>query len=203
MNWELFSAFLAVSTIVILVPGPNSTLIVATGMSRGIAAGLLTVTGTSSAQAVQLLLVFGGLAWIVSVYASAFDVLRLAGAAYLIWLGWRTWRGAGAPLAEAPARRHTIRRGFLVALANPKTFAFYAAFLPQFVDGMMPAGPQLVTLSLTFLTLATLWDASCAVAAGYGHRALASPATSLWLGRVSGVVLAGGGIWLATLRRAA
>ena len=201
MNWELFAAFLAVSIVVIIVPGPNVTLIVATAASRGVGSGLATVAGTSSAQMVQLLMVFGGLAWLVSAYGTAFDLLRFAGAAYLIWLGWQTWRHAGDPLPDAPARRLTFRRGFLVALANPKTLAFYAAFMPQFVDTALPTTFQLIVLSVSFLVLATLLDGLYAVVAGYGGRMLTSAASRKWLGRASGAVLAGGGVWLATIRR--
>lgn len=203
MNWDLFFAFVAVSIVVIVVPGPNVTLIVATAATRGIGAGLLTVAGTSAAQAVQLVLVLGGLSWLVSAYASAFDVLRFVGAAYLIWLGWRAWRTAGAAPTETPARHKTVRRGFLVALANPKTLAFYAAFLPQFVDAALPSQPQLVVLSITYLILVTLLDSCYALAGGYGARFMTSQTARRWLGRASGLVLAGGGLWLATLRRTA
>jgi homoserine/homoserine lactone efflux protein len=70
-----------------------------------------------------------------------FDVLRWAGAAYLIWLGVQAWRSAGRGGAAPPPSGVNFSRGVVVALSNPKTIAFFTAFLPQFIDPLLPAGP--------------------------------------------------------------
>jgi hypothetical protein len=95
MNWHLFTAFLLITTVLILVPGPIVTLVIATSASKGLRAGLVTVAGTSSGNAVLLAVIALGLGWILTHALTWFDMLRFAGAAYLIWLGIQAWRGAG------------------------------------------------------------------------------------------------------------
>lgn len=201
MNIELYLAFLAVSCVIIVVPGPNVTLILATGATRGMRAGLMTVAGTTMAMVIQVAAVALGLAWLVGAYGALFDVLRYVGAAYLVYLGIQAWRKAGDRLPDPKAATGNVKKGFLVGLANPKTLAFFAAFFPQFIDVSMPYGPQFAVLSASFLVLAVILDSGYAIAGGLGRRLLATDRSRLVLGRLSGVVLAGGGLWLAGLRR--
>ena len=201
MNIELYLAFLAVSVVIIIVPGPNVTLILTTGATRGMRAGLAIVAGTTLAQILQVIAVALGLAWLVGAYGDLFDLLRYAGAAYLIYLGIQAWRKAGDPLPARKAVTANVKRGFLVGLANPKTLAFFAAFFPQFIDLSMPYGPQFTVLAVSYLLLAAILDSAYAFAGGMGRRLLATERSGLILGRASGVVLAGGGLWLASLRR--
>ena len=134
MNWSLFSAFLLISAVLFITPGPIVTLIVATGAREGTRAALATVAGSSAGNAVLLAIIAVGLGSILQLSAGVFDGLRWAGAAYLIWLGLQAWRHAGEKAPElAPAGHVHARRGFLVALTNPKTIAFFTAFLPQFL----------------------------------------------------------------------
>lgn len=201
MNIDLYLAFLALSCVIIVVPGPNVTLILATAATRGARAGLMIVAGTTLAQIVQVIAVALGLAWLVGAYGSLFDLLRYAGAAYLVYLGIRAWRAAGQPLADPHAATATVRQGFVVGLANPKTLAFFAAFFPQFIDVSMPHGFQFAVLAASYLLLAVILDSAYAIAGGMGKRLLAADPARLYLGRVSGLVLAVGGLWLAGLRR--
>lgn len=201
MNFELYLAFLAVSVVIIIVPGPNVTLILATGATRGARAGLMTVAGTTLAQILQVVAVALGLAWLVGAYGNLFDVLRYVGAAYLVYLGIQAWRRAGDRPADLKAASANVKKGFLVGLANPKTLAFFAAFFPQFIDVSMPYGIQFAVLSASYLLLAVIIDSAYAIAGGMGRRLLATDRSRLILGRASGVVLAGGGLWLASLRR--
>src|SRR5205807_5451058 len=129
---------LLITLVLILIPGPIVTLVIATSASKGLRAGLVTVAGTSAGNAVLLAAIALGLSWILSNALGWFEMLRWIGAAYLIWLGIQAWRGAagGAPLP--PSDRVHFWRGFLVALSNPKTIAFFTAFLPQFVDPSLP-----------------------------------------------------------------
>jgi threonine/homoserine/homoserine lactone efflux protein len=132
MNWELFAAFLLITTVLVITPGPIVTLVIATGAGQGIRAALTTVAGTTLGNALLLTTIAFGLSWVLENAATLFDILRWVGAAYLIWLGVQAWRHAGANGAMATPRGHVhFRRGITVALSNPKTIAFFTAFLPN------------------------------------------------------------------------
>ena len=92
-------------------------------------------------------------------------------------------------------------RGFLVAITNPKSIAFFTAFLPQFIDQTLPVGFQLVVMCVVTLIIGGILDSGWAVAAGLGRAWFLKPQHNRLLGRVSGAVLAGGGIWLSLIRR--
>lgn len=97
-------------------------------------------------------------------------------------------------------RRVYVSRGFLVAMTNPKTIAFFTAFLPQFVDPQLPVGHQLAVMCAVSVAMAAVTDAGWAIAAG-GRALFLKQAPARWLGRLSGIVLIGGGIWLSLARR--
>src|SRR5581483_2728471 len=149
MNTHLFTAFLLITVVLFLTPGPIVTLIIATAARSGTRAALLTVAGASTGNAVLLALIALGLGWILQTSAMLFEIMRWAGAAYLIFLGIQAWRHArvAAAIAAPPAHVHA-RRGFLVAMTNPKTIAFFTAFLPQFVDPALPVGHQLLVMCI-------------------------------------------------------
>ena len=99
------------------------------------------------------------------------------------------------------SRQRLFWQGFLVALTNPKTLLFYAAFLPQFVDPALAPGPQVTLLCVTFVTLALVLDGGYALLAGRLRTALLQPARARWLARISGGFLIGAGVGLALARR--
>jgi threonine/homoserine/homoserine lactone efflux protein len=202
MNIGLFAAFVLISFVLVVTPGPIVTLIITTGATRGIRAALTTVGGTTLGNALLLTAIGFGLNWVVGHAIILFEILRWGGAAYLIWLGVQTWRHAGNEQAVAPPRRHVhFIRGALVAVSNPKTIAFFTAFLPQFIDPGLPAGPQLAAMCCVTVLLAVATDTSWAVASGLGRAWFMRPARAKLLGRVSGSALIGGGIWLSLARR--
>ena len=202
MNYSLFSAFLLITFVLVIVPGPIVTLVIATAATRGTRAALITVIGTTLGTAVMLLCIALGLNWVLKTSAEVFEVLRWIGAAYLIWLGIQSWRTAGRAAEAAPPRHRVhISRGFLVAITNPKTIAFFTAFLPQFVDPALPVGWQLFVMCTVSLALAALADAAWAVAAGFGRAWFMKPRYNALLGRLSGMALIGGGLWLSLARR--
>ena len=203
MNWELFAGFFALTVVLVLIPGPIVTLVIATGATFGVRAGLLTVAGTTVGNAVLVALIAAGLSWVVAHALYVFEVLRWIGAVYLVWLGVRAWRNAGQGRPVAPGARVYFRRGFAVALSNPKTIAFFTAFLPQFVDPALPAGRQLAAMCTVAVLLAALSDSCWAIAAGLGRGWLVSPRRSRILARASGLTLIGAGIWLSLARRPA
>jgi homoserine/homoserine lactone efflux protein len=202
MNWELFTAFLLITTVLVLTPGPIVTLIIATGARGGTRAALTTVLGTTLGNAVLLGAIAFGLGFVLKNAAVLFDILRWIGAGYLIWLGIQAWRHAGERAADVPPAAHVhIWRGFAVALSNPKTIAFFTAFLPQFVDPSLPVERQLAVMCAVSVVLAAFTDSSWAVAAGLGRAWFMTSWRAKLLGRLSGVALIGGGIWLSLARR--
>ena len=202
MNYHLFTAFLLISAVLFITPGPIVTLIVATGARQGTRAALATVAGATSGNAVLVAMIAVGLGWILKTSAEVFDYLRWIGAAYLVYLGVQAWRHAGAKTEPLPPAVHVhAGRGFIVAMTNPKTIAFFTAFLPQFLDPTLPVERQLLVMCVVSVTMGDCLDCGWAVAAGLGRAWFMKPKHNRLLGRLSGAVLIGGGIWLSLARR--
>ena len=203
MNWDLFAAFLVITVILFITPGPIVTLVVATGASQGVRAALTTVAGTSLGNALLLTAIAFGLNWVLQNAVELFELLRWVGAAYLIWLGVQAWRHAGTASMAAAGGGVNFSRGVVVALTNPKTIAFFTAFLPQFIDPTLPAAMQLAVMCAVSVLLGALMDSGWAIASGLGRAWFINPERARLLNRMSGVVLIGGGIWLSLARRSA
>jgi homoserine/homoserine lactone efflux protein len=202
MNIELFTAFVLITIVLIITPGPIVTLVISTGATQGSRAALTTVAGTTLGNALLLAAIGFGLDWVHAHADLLFDALRWTGAAYLVWLGVQAWRHAGEGgqrLMETGRTRFV--RGLLVALSNPKTIVFFTAFLPQFVDPRLPAGPQLAAMCVVSVLLAAASDSAWAVASGLGRAWFMKPKRAKLLGRLAGTVLIGGGLWLSLARR--
>jgi homoserine/homoserine lactone efflux protein len=202
MNIELFTAFLLITVVLIIVPGPIVTLVISTGATRGVRAALTTVAGTTFGNAVLLAAIALCLNWVHSHADLLFTALRWTGAVYLIWLGVQAWRhaGKGGEQIRETGRTRFVR-GLFVALSNPKTIVFFTAFLPQFIDPRLPAGPQLAAMCVASVLIAGASDCAWAVAAGMGRGWFMKPSRVKLLGRLSGTVLIGGGLWLSLARR--
>ena len=203
MNIQLFTAFLLITALLFITPGPMVTLIVTTGARAGTRAALSTVGGAILGTSILITLIACGLNFVVQNAATLFEILRWAGAAYLFWLGVQAWRRAGVAAVPQPVRGVHFTRGLLVALSNPKTIAFFTAFLPQFIDPSLPVGRQLAVMCAVSVALAAILDSGWAVAAGWGRAWFLAPSRAKLLGRISGVALIGGGIWLSLARRPA
>src|SRR5947209_10242587 len=186
MNWELFAAFLVITMVMVITPGPIVTLVIATGAREGIRAALTTVVGTTLGNALLIAAIAFGLSWVIRNAVVLFEILRWAGAAYLIWLGIQAWRHAGEA-AAAPGGHVHFWRGFAVALSNPKTIAFFTAFLPQFVDAGLPVERQLAVMCVVSVVLAVLTDSAWAIAAGLGRMWLMQSSRAKVLGHCSAV----------------
>lgn len=204
MNWHLFSAFVLIAALLYLTPGPIVTLVVATGASRGARAALLTVAGACAGNAVLQGMIALGLSWVLQMSVEVFDYVRWIGAAYLVWLGIVAWRSSSKPAELAQPRGHVYaRRGFFVAVTNPKTIAFFTAFLPQFIDPTLPVERQLLVIFVTSILLGGIFDCGWAYAAALGRAWFMKSSRGQLLNRISGLVLIGGGIWLSLTRRPA
>lgn len=205
MNIELYAAFVLTSVLLIIVPGPNVSLIVANSLAHGPRHALATVAGTTVAMSIQLAVTCAGVASLMAILAQGFEWLRWIGVAYLIYLGIKQWRtfalDQNVRATHETSRQRLFWQGFLVALTNPKTLLFYAAFLPQFVDPALAAGPQIALLCVSFVVLAVILDGSYALLAGRMRGLLLQPRRARWLGRITGGFLIGAGVGLALARK--
>lgn len=197
--------YLGACFLLAIVPGPTVTVIVANSLARGTGAGLAIVAGTQAGFMVMTLVVALGMQALVAFMGAAFDWIKLIGAAYLIWLGFKMLRSDG-DLGTVEAERgksnlRTALEGFVVILSNPKALILLGAFLPQFVDVSQPTFPQVMVLGLFFMLVAGSTDAIYAVVAGRA-RGLLSAARVRMVSRLSGVILMLGGVWLAMQKRA-
>jgi threonine/homoserine/homoserine lactone efflux protein len=204
MNLQLFAAYLLITLVLVVTPGPIVTLVVATGATRGVRPALATVAGTTLGNALLLTAIALGLSWVLANALILFEVMRWAGAAYLVYLGVQAWRGAAKAATALPVADHVhFVRGLSVALTNPKTIVFFTAFLPQFVDPSLPAGRQLAAMCVASTLMAATTDTAWGVAAGLGRAWFMRPSRAKLLARLSGTVLIGGGVWLSLARRPA
>ncbi len=200
-----FATFALASFLLIIVPGPSVLFVISRGVALGRRAALTTVVGNAAGAYLQVLLVAAGLAPFVERSATVFNVIKLAGAAYLVFLGVQAVRHRRA-LAEVFAAagavrptRHLLREGFLVGISNPKTTVFFAALLPQFVTaGGAPAGVQMAALGLVFIAVALVSDSCYGMAAGTARAWLGgSPRRLEALGGAGGLTMIGLGVGLA------
>ncbi len=202
MTLELYAAFVAATTILMLIPGPNVALITANSVTHGPRYGLITVAGSCSAMIPQLAMTTFGMTEALGLAGRWFAVLRWAGVAYLIWLGIRAWRAApeaaGAHQGPPKSARATFMNGFQISMTNPKTLLFYAAFFPQFVTADRPAG-QIWLLTATFLALAAVIDSGWALLAGRLRPLLSRHGRAR--NRLTGAVLIAAGAGMAAARR--
>lgn len=201
---ELYAAYVLACAAIVIVPGPTVTVIIANSLRHGARAGMLNVAGTQAGLAIMLVVLAAGLQVIVESMSHVFDWIRLAGAAYLIWLGIKLLRSDGTvgAVKDVPrAHGSYFWQGFVVILSNPKALFFFGAFIPQFVNPAGNAIAQTILLGATFMVVATLLDGAYAVLAGGAGKWLNhTRVRTLEIG--SGVCLIVGGIWLALARRA-
>lgn len=201
----LYISFLLVSSAVIVLPGPNVLVVVATSLTQGRVRGLQTIAGTIAAMAIQLLVAAKGTAMLAETLAEAFTALKWFGAAYLIYLGLSRFHAAlaadGADGLEIGSATGSFGRGFIVAITNPKTILFFGAFLPQFTSAALPVGTQIAVLSVSFLVLALFFDCLYALAAGSVSELAREPTFRRWLDGFAGTLFLGSGVGLAVARR--
>ncbi len=185
-----------------IVPGPAVRLIVANSLRHGRRAGLLNVAGIQLGLALTMGVVLLGLTSLIAAMGDWFEWLRLAGAAYLIWLGWKMLLDSGGIEAGSPPR--TPRSGFFlqglaVSLSNPKILLFFGAFFPQFIDADGNFALQVLIMGTSAMAVAAISDSAYAVLASRAGKALSRRRLRL-LTRTSGGLLIGGGLWLALSR---
>jgi homoserine/homoserine lactone efflux protein len=202
MSLELYLAYVAACIVLVIVPGPTVTLIVANSLKYGTRAGLINIAGTQLGLALCIGIVLLGLASLVAALGWWFDVVRLAGAAYLVWLGWKLLRSSGSlDEPESALRPHGgfFVQGFAVLMSNPKALVLFGAFFPQFIDPNGDYISQVILLGITAMVVALVFDGLYAILAGRAGAFLTRRRVRL-VSQASGLCLIGGGVWLALAR---
>jgi len=168
-SWPLMVAFFAASLALAVTPGPAVVYIVTRTLAQGRGAGLASAAGVALGNLGNATGAAIGLAALFAISSLAFTVVKYAGAAYLVWLGIRALRAPAGGAAKASfgdaSLRRIFRDGFLVALLNPKTAIFFAAFLPQFMDPAASAPVQSIALGAVFVVIAGMTDTGYVLAA--------------------------------------
>lgn len=198
---ENLIALIAATVLLILFPGPNAALIVANSLRHGTRIGVITSLGTTVGIALQLAIVIAGMAALIERVADALTWIKWLGVVYLLWIGVRRWNEPSDDLAGvwAQSRSRAFWRGVVMAIINPKTLLFNAAFLPQFVGETTDPGGQLLLIAGVFLSVIVVGDALWAVFAGAARAWLKR--IGRWHKRISGGFMIGAGVSLALSRR--
>jgi RhtB (resistance to homoserine/threonine) family protein len=198
--------FLGISVLLIVVPGPDTAVVMKNALLGGRRAGVQAALGVTLGLAVWTLAAAAGLAALLQASEIAFTALKLVGAAYLVWIGVQLLRtreaavvGEAAPRRVAGAR--ALRQGLLTDLGNPKVGVFFTSFLPQFIHGAGAAFPALLALGAIFAGLTLAWLAAYGVAVGHAAAFIRRPRVRRALDRITGAVFVGFGVTLALERR--
>jgi threonine/homoserine/homoserine lactone efflux protein len=203
MSLQVYLAFVAACIALALVPGPVVTLLIANGLRHGTRAALINIAGVQTGLAIVIGIVAIGLTSLMATMGYWFDWLRLAGAAYLVWLGIKLIRapaeGISTDAAPPPPRGGFFLQGLVVLLSNPKLLIFFGAFLPQFMDMSRDHVSQVTLLGVTFMVIAALTDGVYAMLAGRARKFFSTRRARL-VSRISGGFMIGGGVWLALTR---
>ncbi len=200
-------AFTGIAALVTLTPGADTLLVVRSALVRGRRAGMLTVLGVCAGLFVHATLSALGLSVILVRSARAFELVKLAGAAYLVFLGlqaiWSAVRGvpAAAPGLEPVGAHRAFVEGMLNNVLNPKVAVFYLAFLPQFIGPGDPVLAKSILLAGIHFTEGMIWLSLVTLFVGRMRGALAHPRATRALESLTGLVLIGFGVRLAMARR--
>lgn len=206
MTIETWLAFVAASSVLLVIPGPTILLVVSYALGQGWRAALPMAAGVALGDFTAMTLSMLGVGALLATSATLFTALKWIGAAYLIWLGVRLWRAGGAldapPRADAASGARMIAHAWIVTALNPKSITFFVAFLPQFLDLSGDFWTQALVFETTFLAL------SFANAFGYGlaaskARLVVRDARAIGaFNKLGGTLLIGAGLAAATVRGA-
>lgn len=200
-SWPLFSAFLLASFVLAITPGPGVLYIVTRSLVQGRQSGLVSVVGVAFGNLGNALAASVGLAALFAVSSLAFSVVKYAGALYLVYLGVQMLRPSAienlVAMPTATSLTRVFRDGFVVALLNPKTTVFFAAFLPQFLSPDAPPMFQSIALGSLFVAIAALTDSAYALAAGAVAPALRGSVARHMGRRLGGGLFIGLGVFTA------
>lgn len=209
MPLELWLTFVATAAVLLVIPGPTVVLVMSYAMSQGRKIALAVALGVALGDLVAMSASLLGLGALIMASARLFAVLKWAGALYLAWMGLklliasnRIKRGIAPGDAPALPVGEVFWHAATVTALNPKSIAFFIAFVPQFLRPGLPLGPQFTVLIATFVGMATLNALAYALIANRMASRLRKPRTLVWLNRTGGTALIGMGAVTAFLKRA-
>jgi len=209
MPLDTWLTFVAASTALLLIPGPTILLVLSYALSKGRSVALASAAGVALGDLVAMSASLAGLGALVMASATMFSVLKWLGAAYLVWLGIKLLRSAPSAGLNAIATgpevnaRAVFGHAAAVTALNPKSIAFFIAFVPQFVRPDSPLMPQFTILVVTFVGLAAVNALAYALMADRLRRYVARPGFIINITRVGGLTLIAMGLVTALLRRPA
>ncbi len=206
MSLELWIAFVAACSAMLAVPGPTVMLVVSYALARGRGTGWATVPGVTLGDFTAMTVSLLGAGAVLAASAALFTALKLAGAAYLIWLGVKLWRAEPKlddleTVSGSQSGKAMFWNSYVVTALNPKGIVFFVAFVPQFVDPARAALPQFLILEATFLVLAAINVAIWAVLAGHLRSRFKRRETLKLTNRTGASFLIGAGVLTAVARR--
>jgi threonine/homoserine/homoserine lactone efflux protein len=207
MPLDLWLAFVAASAILLLIPGPTVLLVISYALGEGRRSALSTVAGVTLGDLTSVTLAMAGLGALLATSTELFTALRWIGAAYLVYLGIKLWRGPVIPpdmRAQSEARHSRMfGHAYVVTALNPKAPIFFVAFLPQFLDPTAPAMGQMMILGATFVVMAGINALGFALLASAARGAIRSTGVQRTVNRVGGSLLIGSGLLALGWKRAA
>jgi RhtB (resistance to homoserine/threonine) family protein len=201
-----FLPFLAISVLLIVMPGPDTAVVTKNALLGGRRSGVFAAVGVAIGLTVWTIAAALGVAALLQASATAFLLLKVVGAIYLIWIGIQMLRArdlaaattrVGHGIDPHTVRAKALRQGVLSDLSNPKIAIFFTSFLPQFVHGDGPAFAALLFLGLVFAAITLLWLVAYGVAVGHASEQMRRPVLRKTLDRITGVVLIAFGVRLA------
>ena len=206
MTFQTWIAFSVAAGIVLVIPGPTIITVISHSLAHGRRAVIALVIGVTLGDLTAMTCSLLGLGAILAVSATLFAALKLLGAFYLIYLGVKLWRTepkmeASSLAAKAYSSRSLLTNLFVVTALNPKSIAFFIAFLPQFVTPSGQVLPQLLVLGGTFLFLGAVNATLYALFAGHLRERIQNTKAHRWFNRCGGTALIGAGFVTATMRQ--
>lgn len=206
MTLSTYLLYVAAVALLILTPGPTMLMCMTNALNHGPRRAMTSVAGAVTAVLGVMLLSAMGLGALLAASEAAFTAVKVAGAAYLIWLGVKTFRSNAAlhlDAGAAPGRRSFYLQGLLVGASNPKAVLFFAAFFPQFLNPAAPMAPQLAILALTFMAFEFTVLTLCALGVSRLVPLLRTSGPVKWINRIcGGLFTVMGGLLLLTRRSA-
>ena len=202
-----YLAFVTATAVLLVVPGPTILLVVSYALGRGMRAALPMAVGVALGDFTAMTLSLIGLGAVLAASSTLFAALRWAGAAYLVWMGWKLWKAGGAMQVEAreddASPGKMVAHAWLVTALNPKSIVFFVAFVPQFMDPAANWWTQMLIMEATFLTLAFANALAYATLASRARAMARDPRAVSLFNRAGGAALMGlGGYAAASAARA-
>lgn len=206
MAFENWAAFALASVVLLVIPGPTVMIALSYALTKGRASAWATIPGVVLGDFTAMTVSLLGAGAVLAASATLFNLLKILGAVYLIWLGIQLWRSEPAVVGKVDAGSATSARrmfwnAYIVTALNPKSIVFFIAFVPQFVDPSAPVLVQFVILEATFLVLAALSILIWVLAAAQLRNRLSRAGTLRKANRIGGSFLIGAGLLTAATRR--